>query len=520
MSADETDLEVGKRSISAYSRLSYTMWHALAEFIDNSTQSRLNYADLLDAQLRDEGTPLVVDIVHNRPKRELTIRDNSIGMSKDDLKAALQIARPTKDSKGRSKYGMGMKTAACWIGKRWKVITAELTSGEEWTADIDVPAIAEGRARVPLTMRAVDGSEHYTTIVIAGMHRHIQTRTEETIRAYLGSMYRHDIQKGRLRLTFNGTEVTPPEDYEWSVDEGGRPRKQEFATTIGGKLVKGWFGVLQRGGRKFGGFSLFQNERQIQGFPNAWKPSIIFGGVDVEGANNLVAQRLTGVIELDGFEVSHTKDAILFQDDEEEELEKYLESVTRDYRNFAQRPRGSRGSPWTKEKLKEFASSFQQEFGSPELKDAFSAAVLPPLETINANNSRQVASLTAEDELATLDVSAELKVIFSVQQRSEHDPHLTIDAGAEAGTIYVIINGLHPYYSQIESPDAVEECMRQYLYDAIAEYKVSKLTGRLDPGSIRRLKNDLLKAEVVRIENRAAAERESAAPVSEPTTDV
>ncbi len=34
-----------------------------------------------------------------------------------------------------------------------------------------------------------------------------------------------------------------------------------------------------------------------------------------------------GLIELDGFEVSHTKDAILFQDDEEEELEKFLSVV-------------------------------------------------------------------------------------------------------------------------------------------------------------------------------------------------
>jgi hypothetical protein len=343
MSTDETDLSVGKSSITAYSRLSYTMWHALAEFIDNSTQSRLNYPDLVEEALRAEGTPLVVDIVHNRLKRELSIRDNSIGMNRDDLKAALQIARPTPDSRGRSKYGMGMKTAACWIGKHWKVITAELTSGEEWTANIDVNAIAEGRARVPMTMRAVGATEHYTTIVISEMHRQIQTRTEETIRAYLGSMYRVDLQSGRLKLTFNNVEVTPPENYEFSVDEGGAPRRQEFQTTIGGKPVKGWFGVLQRGGRKFGGFSLFQNQRQIKGYPSAWKPAIIFGGVDAEGANNLVAQRLTGVIELDGFDVSHTKDEILYQGNEEEEMEKYLEQVTRDYVTFAQRPKGKRG---------------------------------------------------------------------------------------------------------------------------------------------------------------------------------
>jgi hypothetical protein len=112
----ETELTVGPKAIDAYSRLSYTMWFALAEFVDNSTQSRLNYGDLVDQLLQSEEQPLTVDIIHNRQTKEITIRDNSIGMTRNDLVAALRIAQPTSDSNGRSKYGMGMKTAACWIG--------------------------------------------------------------------------------------------------------------------------------------------------------------------------------------------------------------------------------------------------------------------------------------------------------------------------------------------------------------------------------------------------------------------
>ena len=65
------------------------MWFALAEFVDNSTQSRLNYGSLIDEVLQEEGRPLTVSIVHDRPNKTLTIEDNSIGMSKDDLVAAL-----------------------------------------------------------------------------------------------------------------------------------------------------------------------------------------------------------------------------------------------------------------------------------------------------------------------------------------------------------------------------------------------------------------------------------------------
>lgn len=44
----ETDFYVGPRVIDSYSRLPYTMWYALAEFIDNTTQSRTNYGRLID----------------------------------------------------------------------------------------------------------------------------------------------------------------------------------------------------------------------------------------------------------------------------------------------------------------------------------------------------------------------------------------------------------------------------------------------------------------------------------------
>src|SRR6476661_8533612 len=129
--AAETDFHIGPSAIYAYSRLNYTMWYALAEFIDNSTQSRLNYGGVIDEVLADEGRTLEVEIVYNKLQREISIRDNSIGMTKDDLIAALKIARPTRDSTGRSKYGLGLKTAACWIGRRWAVTTCEWSKGEE-----------------------------------------------------------------------------------------------------------------------------------------------------------------------------------------------------------------------------------------------------------------------------------------------------------------------------------------------------------------------------------------------------
>src|SRR5690349_14539200 len=94
----EAELSVGPKAIDAYARLSYTMWFALAEFVDNSTQSRLNYGQLINDILRNEGQVLTISIIHNRQTKEITIEDNSIGMTKEDLIAALRIAQPTADS--------------------------------------------------------------------------------------------------------------------------------------------------------------------------------------------------------------------------------------------------------------------------------------------------------------------------------------------------------------------------------------------------------------------------------------
>jgi hypothetical protein len=490
------------------------MWYALAEFVDNSTQSRVNYGSIIDEILQNEGQPLTVSIVHNRQTRELTIEDNSIGMTKEDLVAALQVAQPTRDSQGRSKYGMGMKTAACWIGAEWTVVTSEWGSEEEWTARVDVDAIANHGGKAILDVRQVERSSHYTRITISKLRRVIQKRSEDIIKTYLGSIYAFDLQPNdngdvALKLTYNGEEITPPEVNEWDVDPSGVVMRRDLPTkAINGKSVKGWFGVLKKGGRKFGGFSLFQNGRQIQGYPSGWKPRAIFGGVDDEGANNLVAQRLTGILQLDGFAVSHTKDAVLFEGDEESELEHYLVEQTKEFADYAKSRRSvGRGPKWTREQVRDLVQSMQEEFSSAELKDALRNAALPPLETLEENIRHQLESLTAEDEIARFDILSDLTVIISMKETSEWEPHVTFVPGAIPGTLHVIINGLHPYYQTLDAKDSIYECIQQYIFDAAAEYKASKLIARVNPDSVRRLKNDLLRARADQLANADAEVR-------------
>ena len=120
-------LIIGPEAITSYRRLAYSPWHAIAEFVDNSTQSYFDNRAVLDEQMqKDEDRLLTVSIVYDKNNDLLRVADNAMGMSVLELEQALHVARPPANTSGRSKYGMGMKTAACWIGNKWTVTTKKL----------------------------------------------------------------------------------------------------------------------------------------------------------------------------------------------------------------------------------------------------------------------------------------------------------------------------------------------------------------------------------------------------------
>lgn len=505
------DFEIGPGAAKAYARLNYKMWFALAEFVDNSTQSRINYGGIIDDVHAAEATILKVEIDYDKVNRVITIKDNCIGMTRTDLVNALKVAQRTVDSVGRSKYGMGMKTAACWIGPHWSVRTCEWDSGEEWTAEVDVDAVSDRGAKIPLQWREVPKDQHYTIVTIKNVRRHIQKRTEENIIQFLGSMYRYDLKNKRLLLLFNGNPILPPmEELTFARLPDNTEAREEFTTTIGGKPVTGWFGVLETGGRKYGGFSLFQNERQIRGYPEGWKPKSVFGGEIDEGGNSLVSQRLTGEICMDGFEVSHTKDEILYNNSEEEELEQFLATATEKLKRYATTMRkagraGSGRTPWDIERAKDLAREMGKEFNAPETSDA-TKLILPPIDVLKNSSQRQSETITDDEVVETFQLE-DLKVRLCFSSKSENDPHLTIYP-PQKGHLDVIVNQLHPYYSEIDNPERVDELVRQFIYDGIAEYFVQEKTSRREPDAIRKLKDNLLRAKLTRLQNENAASQE------------
>jgi hypothetical protein len=98
-----------------FGRLNYKPWYAIAEFVDNAVQ---NFYDHAQAIADVDGEALLdIDISYDPIHRmgpRLSIRDNAHGMDLTELTRGMKVSARPPNTSGRSEFGMGMKTAACW----------------------------------------------------------------------------------------------------------------------------------------------------------------------------------------------------------------------------------------------------------------------------------------------------------------------------------------------------------------------------------------------------------------------
>lgn len=492
------ELQFGIDVIRSYKRLSYTPWHAFAEFVDNSTQSYFNNRALLDEALHNNGERLEVSIVYDRESGLIRIVDNSIGMSESELAHALRVgARPIDDS-GRSQFGMGLKTAACWFGDVWTVRTKRLGETTEIKVEVDVERVANGDILLPTTItEGKNANEHYTIIEISRLNRKFQGRTVGKIKDFLQSMYRVDLREEVLDLKWQLSSLVWNEsDDRFLIAADGAPYKRSFDFAIGGKRVHGWVGVLKSGigvtGRPHAGFSIIRRGRVIKGYPENWRPESIFG--QLQGSNDLVNQRVTGEIHLDAFEVSHTKDDILWMEDEESEIQEQIKQIAADFVAVVKqsgRRDNSESGPSDVE-VKAAVDELSEEISSAELADLIDIDDVPPPEVVDETLEpmREAAEGREPDihgSIGRLDFS-----LYTVIDGSPNDPYVTVDS-PHTDRVVVIVNMRHPFIQQLEGSEGVLNYLRHCAYDAIAEWQAMRVTTQIDPDTVKILKDRLLR---------------------------
>ena len=488
-------LELGLPVIQSYKRLSYTAWHAIAELVDNATQSYFDHRETLDRVFSDCGDNLYIAIAYDPQLNMLRVSDNAMGMSHDELTRALKVGYPPENTGGRSKYGMGMKTASCWLGDQWTLRTKKLGETCEHSVTIDVNRIAGGNNDLdyhPIGGRSAD--DHYTVIEITALNQVFRGRTIGKIKDFLRSMYRQDLRNGGVTIDWQGTPLRWDDSiFQFLSAPDGTTYRKDIQFCAAGKNVKGWVGVLSKGSRANAGFSIFHADRVVRGWPDSWRPEGIFG---FQGRNDLINQRLVGEIHLDEFDVSHTKDDILWHGEEQDKVETALEGACTDYVSVARKYRkkdDAQGGPSDIE-VQGAIDALQDQLRSNDFSDIVTLDIVPPpttvaqaLQPLKDTVGSRTPAFQARLEQASFDILG-----FLMDDASANDPYVVVEA-TSGSRVLIIVNTLHPHWSQLVGTEGVLNYLRHCTYDGIAEWWARRQSASLDPDTIKILKDRMLR---------------------------
>lgn len=327
---------------ATYKRLSYQPWTAIAEFVDNSTQSFYDHKNELMAQKYSKGLRITIDYIEDQANGDrIEIYDDAYGMEWSDFQRAVVLDRPPKNTNGRNEFGMGLKTAACWFGSIWSVESTQLGSKNKYYAEINIDDLGKYKTEeIDVQEEIVTVKDHYTKIVIKKLNKRIVgPRTVGKVKELLSSIYREDIRSGLVKIFYNGVLLQFKEApvFVETVNEKSIPWKKPISFTVqhedNSLAVTGFIAIRIPGSVKDAGFTLIRRGRVIVGGSEKnYRPTELFGD-----ANSYAWQRMYGELHMDNWPVTQAKDNFDWHNSGlEEAFIDGLLKFTQDYRRKAE----------------------------------------------------------------------------------------------------------------------------------------------------------------------------------------
>ena len=330
----ELNIQPPASILNVFSRLSYKPWYAIAEFVDNSTQSYISHSDELSAL--PEFEKLIVNVKYDAEANTLTIIDNAYGMELERFKDAILLDSRNESQSGRNEFGMGLKTAASWFGKIWKVISTQYGSTNKYTATIDIPMLDKLHLQNTKIYRDyVAKDTHGTEIIIEQVTKKITgSRTIGKIRDLLSSMYRRDINNRNIEIWFNDEPIVF-ETYPILTNFRGKSWKKDlnFTVDFDSKIyhITGFVAIMNPGSFPKAGFALFRQDRVVIGGTDSnYKPAQIFGQ-----AQSQKSLKLFGELNMNDFPVNQAKDGFIWDDGLEDAFIDALKNNIQEYIDIA-----------------------------------------------------------------------------------------------------------------------------------------------------------------------------------------
>ena len=319
--------------MNVFSRLSYKPWYAIAEFVDNSTQSYYN--NRKELRLSEKDFKLVVKIQYDDENKSLKINDNAYGMELEDFETAIILDSKNNRQRGRNEFGMGLKTAASWFGNRWSVRSTQLGSENEYYAQVDIDYLKSSNANeIDIIKNKISKESHGTEIIIEQVTKQLSgPRTISKIKELLASMYRRDINSDNVSIIFNEEPIQFQEIKVLKFREKEWKKPLNFTVNFREKeyRVTGFVGIMQDGSFPRAGFALFRNNRVVIGGSDLnYKPNEIFGQ-----AQSQISLKLFGELDMNTFPINQAKDGFIWYNGLEDEfIAKLKENIT-DYITIA-----------------------------------------------------------------------------------------------------------------------------------------------------------------------------------------
>lgn len=315
----------------------YTPASALSEFIDNALQA------FLDAQIKGivpSKEKLTIDIQFNDGgdgDGSVTVLDNGVGIGRSVLQKALKPAFSQKN-KSLSEFGIGMKAAAIWFGRKWTLSSYSRQEEQAFKIEFDLDELLrKGENTVPVEIDST--IENYgVKIKITNLRNKIYRRIVEETWSQLQEVYQIYIIKDKilnLKLQYNGTHLAAkksfPQDFFTPlfysrVEIAKNPDTNEFqlysygdAITwkrnvefeFNGKKIVGFLSILKISSQKSNpGIRLYRYKRLIRGSGDMpYRPVALVGT-----ANKHAPSRVYGELHLDGQPISNHKGDFQFDE--------------------------------------------------------------------------------------------------------------------------------------------------------------------------------------------------------------
>lgn len=325
------DITIGANMYGRISDLPNTPSHVLAEFVDNALQSSRDKKEQLLAL--DVNYRLRVDIdfewdENTNQATVITVTDNAGGIDADNYTKAFKLANTPDNNEGLNEFGMGLKTAALWLGNEWNVKTSAFGETVSRSITFDLNKVLAGSlTKLVVKAEEAEATEHYTTIRIASPTPKSPTKKAlDKIRTELSSIYRKSLRQNEADIYVDGVKLTFEESEILTAPSVKDPKgpaiywRKDIDFKFGKYRATGFIGILKDINSTKNGFVLLRRGRVVYGAETDGRyfPKSLSGST-----GTFRYKRIFGELELEGFAVSFNKNDL----QDKENLEALMEML-------------------------------------------------------------------------------------------------------------------------------------------------------------------------------------------------